>query len=76
MEQAYDKYGSRMAIMGGIDVDFVIRSKPEDVYKRSKAMIEKTQCKGFALGTGNSVPEYVPKEHYFAMISAAIEERY
>jgi len=28
---------------------------------------------GYALGTGNSVPEYVPDANYFAMISAAIQ---
>jgi uroporphyrinogen decarboxylase len=26
---------------------------------------------GFALGTGNSVPEYVPDENFFALIRAA-----
>jgi uroporphyrinogen decarboxylase len=30
---------------------------------------------GYGLGTGNSVPEYVPQENYFAMISAAIDAR-
>jgi uroporphyrinogen decarboxylase len=75
VEEAYDKYGQRIAIMGGIGLDFLIRSKPEDVYKRSRAMIERTGCKGYALGTGNSVPEYVPDENYFAMIAAAIESR-
>jgi len=29
---------------------------------------------GYALGTGNSVPEFVPAENYFAMISAIYEE--
>jgi uroporphyrinogen decarboxylase len=28
---------------------------------------------GYALGTGNSIPEYVPNEKYFAMISVALE---
>jgi len=28
----------------------------------------------YALGTGNSVPDYVPDENYFAMISSALEE--
>jgi uroporphyrinogen decarboxylase len=76
VEVAYKKYGSRIAILGGIDVDFVARSKPEAIYKRAKAMLELSQKYGsYALGTGNSVPEYVPKENYFAMIEAAIEER-
>jgi uroporphyrinogen decarboxylase len=61
---------------GGIDLDFVIRSTPEEVYHRSKAMLERSAEKGgYALGTGNSVPGYVPDEHYFAMITAATEVR-
>ena len=35
-------------------------------------MLEKTGGKGYALGTGNSIPEYVPYEGYFAMIAAAL----
>jgi len=28
---------------------------------------------GYALGTGNSVPEYIPIDNYLAMLSAAYE---
>ena len=76
VEEAYEQYGGRIAILGGLDVDFVVRSTPEDVYKRSRAMVEKAAARGgYALGTGNTVPEYVPRENYFAMISAATEAR-
>ncbi|MEI6519217.1 MAG: uroporphyrinogen decarboxylase family protein [bacterium] len=75
VEDAYELWGSRIAILGGIDLDFVCRSTPEEVYKRSKAMIERSAERGgYALGTGNSVPYYVPDENYFAMIKAANEE--
>ncbi len=38
------------------------------MHKRSK--------KGrYALGIGNSVPDYVPDEKYFAMIDAVLETR-
>ena len=30
---------------------------------------------GYALGTGNSVPAYVPDDRYFAMIRAALDRR-
>ena len=70
VEEAYEKWGGRIAILGGIDLDFVCRSTPEQIKKRSKAMLERTKERGgYALGTGNSVPEYVPWENYFAMIS-------
>ncbi len=76
VEEAYETYGSRIAIMGGLDVDFVIRSTPEQVNNRARAMLERAADRGgYALGTGNSVPAYVPDEHYFAMISAATDCR-
>ncbi len=76
VEDAYEKYRDRFAIIGGIDVDFVCRATPKEVYARSKAMLEQTANRGgYALGTGNSVPDYVPDEGYFAMIRAALELR-
>lgn len=73
VEEAYERFGSRIAILGGIDLDFVCRSKPEQVRKRSIEMLERSEKRGgYALGTGNSVPEFVPAENYFAMISAAL----
>ena len=74
VESAYDRYHNRIAIMGGLDVDFMVHSTPEMVFKRAKAMLERSQAKGsYALGTGNSVPEYIPDENYFAMIAAIRE---
>lgn len=74
VEEAYDEWHDRVAILGGIDVDFVCRSTPEEVYRRSKAMLERAESDGaYALGTGNSVPDYVPDECFFAMVKAATE---
>lgn len=76
VESAYDQYHKRIAILGGMDLDFVCRSTPEAIYKRSAAMLARTAVTGaYALGTGNSVPEYVPLTNYFAMIRAAQDQR-
>ncbi|MHC4884633.1 MAG: uroporphyrinogen decarboxylase family protein [Planctomycetota bacterium] len=76
VEDAYEKYHSRFAILGGIDLDFICRETPEAIYQRSKAMIERSQGRGaYALGTGNSVPAYTPDDGFFAMIRAAVEDR-
>jgi uroporphyrinogen decarboxylase len=73
VEQAYEQYGSRIAILGGIDVDFVCRSTPQAITQRSREMLKRAEARGaYALGTGNSVPEYVPQAGYFAMIEAAV----
>jgi uroporphyrinogen decarboxylase len=74
VESAYEKYHARIAILGGIDVDFICRSNPEEVHNRARAMLERAAGRGgYALGTGNSVPEYVPDASYFALIRAALD---
>ncbi len=73
VEEAYELWGHRIAIMGGIDLDFLIRRPLAEVTARSAAMLQRSATRGsFALGTGNSVPEYVPDENYFAMTEAAV----
>lgn len=76
VEDAYEKYHGRLAILGGIDMNFISRSTPREVYRRAKGMLDRTAGRGgYALGTGNSVPEYVPDANYFAMVRAALEAR-
>lgn len=74
VEEAYDRFSRRIAILGGIDVDFVCRASVDEIKQRCRAMLERAKSRGgYALGTGNSIPEYVPEEKYFAMISVALE---
>lgn len=76
VEQAYERYHAKFAILGGIDLDFMCRATPEEIYARAKALLQQTEKRGgYALGTGNSVPDYVPDENYFAMLRAALETR-
>ena len=74
VEQAYDKYGDRIAILGGVDLDFVSRETPQVIKERCSALIQKTGCKGYALGTGNSIPDYVPFENFTAMVECVYPE--
>lgn len=74
VEQSYDRWKSKIAILGGIDVEFLIRSTEDEITKRCRNMLEKAEeCGGYALGTGNSVPDYLPEKKYLAMIRAALE---
>ena len=71
VEEAYRLWGDRIAILGGLDVDFLIRSSDEEIVQRAKAMLEASRERGgYALGSGNSIPEYIPNGKYFAMTSA------
>lgn len=74
VEEAYRRWGGRIAILGGLDVDFLVRSDEETIRRRALGMLELSQEKGgYALGSGNSIPEYIPNEKYFAMTSAVAE---
>jgi uroporphyrinogen decarboxylase len=76
VEEAYKKYSSRIAIMGGIDVDFLARKSPSEIQARANALLDLTEAKGsYALGSGNSIPQYIPEENYLAMLSAAWNRR-
>jgi uroporphyrinogen decarboxylase len=71
VEDEYEILGNKISILGGIDMDFLARSSKEKIFSRSKAILEKGMAAGgYALGSGNSIPEYIPDENYFAMISA------
>lgn len=75
VEEAYEKWGDRIAILGGIDLDFVCRASVEQIKERCRAMLCRADARGgYALGTGNSVPEYVPQEKYLAMVKVANPE--
>ncbi|HIQ06277.1 MAG TPA: hypothetical protein EYH31_11450 [Anaerolineae bacterium] len=67
--EAKRKYGDRIAILGGIDVDFLCRASEEQVREYVRKVID--ICGpggGYALGTGNSVANYIPVQNYLAML--------
>lgn len=72
VEEAYGWWQNRIAILGGIDMDFLARKTPDEVYQRAINLLELTSQKGgFALGSGNSIPDFIPVENYLAMLRAA-----
>ena len=74
VEDVKTKYGNRIAILGGIDVDFLTRASVADVRRRTREVLK--HCMpggGYCLGTGNSVANYVPVENYVAMLDAGWE---
>ena len=69
VEDAYEKYADKIAILGGIDIDFLCRAPQEDIVKRCRNMLSLSESRGgYALGSGNSIAKYVPLESYFAML--------
>ncbi len=66
---AKNTWGRRMAILGGIDVDFLCRGDEAPIRVRVRDTLDKClPGGGYCLGTGNSVANYIPVENYLAMI--------
>ena len=62
-------YGSRVAAMGGIDVDVLARGTEAQVRQYVRRVIEQTAPGGgYALGSGNTVANYIPTANYLAML--------
>jgi len=63
------RWGRQIAVLGGIDVDFLCRSEPTAIRRRVRETLDACQPGGgYCLGTGNSVANYIPLDHYLAMI--------
>lgn len=72
VEEAWDKWHNRIAILGGIDVDFLVRKSEKEIADRVHKMLDRANG-SWAVGSGNTIPDYVPQEKYFAMIKAALD---
>jgi len=74
VEEFQSKYGQRIGVLGGVDVD-VLTAKPEDVIRKHvRKIIDTCAPRGrYAVGSGNSIPSYVPFEHYLAMLDEAMK---
>lgn len=63
------RYGHRIAALGGIDVDFLCRADEAQTRQRVRQTLE--ACLpggGYVLGTGNSVANYIPLQNYLVML--------
>ena len=61
--------GNRIALLGGIDVDFLCRADEGAIRERVRDTLD--VCLpggGYCLGTGNSVANYIPVENYLVML--------
>lgn len=74
VEQAYEDLNGKIAVLGGIDLNYLATKTPQEIYNRCRAMLERTSERGgYALGSGNSLASFVPYENFQAMQRAALE---
>ena len=67
------RYGDRIAVLGGLDVHILSTATPEEVRAQTRRLMETCGPRGrYAIGSGNSVPSYVPVDNYLAMVDEAL----
>ena len=67
--EAKARYGDRVALLGGIDMDVLSRGSEDEVRRYTRRVIE--ACApggGWALGSGNTLANYIPVPNYLAML--------
>jgi len=71
-----NQYGERIGNFGGVDTDHLCRKSEQEIKEIVKEVTGYSIGHGgFALGSGNSIPDYVPVSGYIAMIEAGREVR-
>ena len=60
-EEFQARWGSRIAVLGGVDINILSKGTEEDVRRRTRRLIETCGARGrYAVGSGNSIPSYIP----------------
>lgn len=70
------KYESRIATLGGVDMDKLCRLDEENLRRYVRNILDKCMLGGrYALGSGNSIANYIPVKNYFIMLEEGLKWR-
>ena len=73
VDEFQTRYGSRVGVLGGVDVNILSEGSPGQVRDRTRLLVETCGSRGrYAIGSGNSIPSYVPAANYLAMVDEAV----
>jgi uroporphyrinogen decarboxylase len=71
-----ERYGSKIGLFGGVDMDVLCRETEDGIRQYVQDVIRQVEGRcGWAVGSGNSIPGYVPATGYLAMIQTVREHR-
>jgi len=69
IETVKQRYGQELALLGGVDVDFLCRATEPALRRRVRQILDACQPGGgYCLGSGNSIASYVPLENFLIML--------
>lgn len=70
--EAKRRYGSRLSLLGGIDVDLLARGGETDVRRRVREVLNVCQTGGgYCFGSGNWVTDYISADNYLVALDEA-----
>ncbi len=70
------RWGGRIAVLGGLDIGTLSRASPAEVRRATGRLMDECGPRGrYAVGSGNSIPSYIPPANYLAMVEEAVTRR-
>ena len=64
----FKKRYQEIAVLGGVDIDKLCRLEENDLRKYVRGILENCMPGRYALGSGNSIANYVPVKNYLTML--------
>jgi uroporphyrinogen decarboxylase len=76
VQEFQKRYGARIAVLGGLDINVLTRATPAEIRREVGTLMDECGARGrYAVGSGNSIPSYIPVENYLAMVEEAVTRR-
>ena len=67
-------FGPRLGLIGSVDMDLLARGEPEVIRSTVRSLIEEVGRRGgYCVGSGNSIPNYIPVTNFRAMLETTWE---
>ena len=72
-----ENYGDRIGLFGGFDMNFLIQNSYDEVFRTvlDDGVCYRNMTRGYGLGSGNSIPDYMSIDGFMAMVDAVFEIR-
>lgn len=73
MAEFKKQWGDKIGVLDGVDIDKLTRLSPEQLRVYVREVIDECAPGGrFAIGSGNSIPDYIPVENYLTMVDEVL----
>jgi len=67
------KYGEKIAVLGGVDVNKLATYDEKNLRKYVKEVLDRCMPYKYALGSGNSITNYIPPLNYLIMLDEGLK---